>query len=105
MHLQESMSENKSLINLLNQMIANGQFKEHSKLPPERDLCIMLNATRGKIRKALAVMEAEGKIWRHVGRGTFVGRPPFKNNNPFQSIARSTNPMEIMEIRLVVEPR
>ena len=58
------VSEKEHLIEQLNSMISNGQFPEQSKLPPERDLAIKLNATRGKIRKALAVMEAEGKIWR-----------------------------------------
>jgi DNA-binding FadR family transcriptional regulator len=93
------------LLEQLNKMISDGQFPEQSKLPPERDLAEKLNATRAKLRKALAVMEAEGKIWRHVGRGTFVGCPPIDDNTSFPSIARSTNPMEIMEARLVVEPK
>ncbi len=102
---QDVMSNKDLLMEQLNKMISNGQFPEQSKLPPERDLAQKLNATRANVRKALAVMEAEGKIWRHVGRGTFVGRPPVGNNTPFPSIARSTSPMEVMETRLVVEPR
>ena len=99
------MSNKDLLMEQLNNMISDEQFPEQSKLPPERDLAKKLNATRANVRKALAIMEAEGKIWRHVGRGTFVGRPPVDNNTPFPSIARSTNPMEILESRLVVEPR
>lgn len=99
------MSNKDPLLKQLNKMISDGQFPEQSRLPPERDLALRLNATRAKLRKVLAVMEAEGKIWRHVGRGTFVGRPPVNNSTPFSTIARSTNPMEIMETRLVVEPR
>jgi len=99
------MTNKDLLIEQLNKMISDGQFPEQSKLPPERDLAKKLNASRANLRKALAVMEAEGKIWRHVGRGTFLGRPPVDNNTPLPSIARSTNPMEIMETRLVVEPR
>lgn len=99
------MSNKDLLIAQLNKMITDGRFPEQSKLPPERQLAKTLNATRAGLRKALAVMEAEGKIWRHVGRGTFVGGLPVQNNHPFKSIARSTNPAEIMETRLVVEPR
>ena len=43
-----------------------------SRLPTERQLAADLGATRTTVRRALAVLEAEGRISREVGRGTFL---------------------------------
>jgi DNA-binding FadR family transcriptional regulator len=43
-----------------------------SRLPTERQLAADLGATRTTVRRALAVLEAEGYISREVGRGTFL---------------------------------
>jgi len=43
-----------------------------SRLPTERQLAADLGATRTTVRRALAVLEAEGHISREVGRGTFL---------------------------------
>jgi DNA-binding FadR family transcriptional regulator len=43
-----------------------------ARLPTERQLAADLGATRTTIRRALAVLEAEGHISREVGRGTFL---------------------------------
>lgn len=43
-----------------------------ARLPTERQLAADLGATRTSIRRALAVLEAEGHISREVGRGTFL---------------------------------
>ena len=37
-----------------------------------------LGVTRAELRKALAVLEAENQIWRHVGKGTFIGSRPIE---------------------------
>lgn len=95
----------KKLIERLNGMIADGRIPEQSKLPPERELARELDVTRSSLRKALSLLEAEGKIWRHVGKGTFVGNPPTEKTFHLSSLTRFTNPMEIMEMRLVIEPR
>jgi DNA-binding FadR family transcriptional regulator len=93
------------LVNKLNKLITNGSFPENSKLPPERILSENLEVTRSSLRKALALLEADGKIWRHVGKGTFVGQPPIERELQVSLLAKITNPMEVMEMRLVVEPR
>jgi DNA-binding FadR family transcriptional regulator len=89
----------------LYKMISGRRFPRQSKLPPERELAKELNVTRARLRKALALLEADGKIWRHVGKGTYVGSPPTEQTLQLSFLAKSTNPMEIMEVRMVIEPR
>ncbi|HWG65356.1 MAG TPA: FCD domain-containing protein [Streptosporangiaceae bacterium] len=43
-----------------------------SRLPTERQLAADLGASRTSVRQALAVLEAQGRISREVGRGTFL---------------------------------
>ncbi len=95
----------KNMVERLKRMIGDGRFPEQSKLPPERELAQEFDVTRSTLRKALSLLEAEGKIWRHVGKGTFVGNPPTEKSLQLSSLTRFTNPMEIMEVRLVIEPR
>ena len=47
-----------------------------SRLPTERQLALDLGATRSSVRHALAVLQAEGRISREVGRGTFLRDAP-----------------------------
>jgi DNA-binding FadR family transcriptional regulator len=75
-----------------------------SRLPPERDLAETLGVTRAGLRKALSVLEAENQIWRHVGKGTFIGSRPIETLADVAAITRRTNPTEVMRTRLVLEP-
>ena len=74
------------------------------KLPTERALCEMLDVSRRSVRRALAVLEAEGHIWRRQGSGTFVGPAPLPILLSLEDVARQSNYMEVMEIRLRLEP-
>ncbi|HEY5019022.1 MAG TPA: FCD domain-containing protein [Streptosporangiaceae bacterium] len=46
-----------------------------SRLRTERQLAIDLGVTRSSVRHALALLEAQGRISREVGRGTFLREP------------------------------
>jgi DNA-binding FadR family transcriptional regulator len=74
------------------------------RLPAERELCEMLGVSRGNLRKALAVLEKDGRIWRHVGKGTFVGSGPVDETIGISEIAGRTSPSEVMRARLLLEP-
>lgn len=56
--------------------IMNSGLSEGDRLPPERTLCTMLGVTRSELRKSLLLLEAEGLLTRHVGRGTYLARRP-----------------------------
>ncbi len=73
------------------------------RLPPERQLCETLGVSRGELRKALAALERAGEVWRHVGKGTFVGAAPSEGADLAATAARSS-PTEVMNARLLLEP-
>lgn len=79
--------------------------REGAQLPPERELCLQLKISRGTLRKILDRLEAKGKIWRHIGRGTFVGRRPLEIARNLMEIADATHPLELLEFRLLLEPQ
>jgi DNA-binding FadR family transcriptional regulator len=76
------------------------------RLPPEREIATRLGVARSEVRKALAVLEAEGRVWRHVGKGTFVtrGATAPERKPGIAELADATSPPEAMEARLIVEP-
>ena len=43
------------------------------RLPSEPRLSEVLGVSRGRLRTLLKKLEDDGEIWRHVGKGTFVG--------------------------------
>jgi GntR family transcriptional regulator, uxu operon transcriptional repressor len=45
-----------------------------ARLPTERRLALDLGVSRAAIRHAMAVLQAEGRVSREVGRGTFLRR-------------------------------
>lgn len=78
-------------------------FPPNTRLPAERELCEILGVSRGDLRKALATLESEGQLWRHVGKGTFTGaRQPEVMS--LSEIDRETNPAEVMRTRILIEP-
>ena len=78
---------------------------EERRLPPERALSEILGVSRGDLRKALAIMERDGRIWRHVGKGTFVGIRPLSTTIEIADIAARTTPSDVMRARLLLEPQ
>ena len=91
-----------------------------SRLPTERQLASDLGVTRSSVRHALAMLEAQGRISREVGRGTFLreapgaGRPAHGPAGPAPAgdgaragdLASSADfaPADVMTIRRLLEP-
>jgi DNA-binding FadR family transcriptional regulator len=81
-----------------------GGFAEGDRLPPERALAAKLGMTRSRVRLALARLETEGAVWRHIGKGTFVGAGRRESTDRTTHAAAFTSPREVMEARLALEP-
>ena len=84
--------------------IASARYPLHSQLPPERELAMQLQMPRGKLREALKLLEEEGRIWRRVGMGTFVGGRPRSTRSLPESLGAATTLAEILEARFLIEP-
>ncbi len=84
--------------------IHDGGFREGDRLPPERDLAARLDLTRNRLRLALARLEIDGGIRRHIGKGTFVGAARTDHESANARAASFTSPREVMEARLALEP-
>lgn len=97
------MEKLKEVENTLGGMLAN--LDPGTRLPPERSLCAELGISRGTLRKVLERLEARGRLWRHVGRGTFVGTRPASRDARFSVVSEATSPHELMEMRLILEPQ
>ncbi len=97
-------SEAERALETMRRMLDAGDYPLNSRLPPERELSQQLGVKRAVLRRALATLESEGQIWRHVGKGTFVGAPPNGMLNDIVGIADRTNPAEVMQARLMIEP-
>lgn len=86
---------------LLQEQTASGILGPGGKLATERDLAGQLTAPRSEIRRALASLERDGLITRHVGRGTFLTEAATRH---FNGAPPDTSPAEIMQTRLTIEP-
>lgn len=91
------------------------QLKTHQRrLPPERQLAAELGIGRNTVRRALALLEQDGLIVRHVGRGTFIAgggglAPPQLHALTTQGAlaidtSQGLSPRELLEVRYALEP-
>ncbi|HTH96735.1 MAG TPA: FCD domain-containing protein [Stellaceae bacterium] len=104
------MSEQKSsavVHRYLSEAITGGIYQPGTKLPTERALSTQFGVPRSTVRDALSILEAEQRIVRRIGSGTFVSSlhisPALASNHLIASADLS--PAEIMEARLLIEPR
>jgi len=85
----------------LRQAILDGRYAHGEKLPAERQFAAAFGASRATIRTALNRLEAERLVTRRLGAGTFVN---FRGRGDSESIAEQTSPLELIEVRLGIEP-
>ncbi len=85
----------------LRQAIVGGAYVFGERLPAERRLAASLSSSRATVREALRVLEHDNLITRRVGSGTFVS---FRPGMAGDDVAEITSPLELIEVRLAVEP-
>ena len=84
--------------------LEEANFGYQERLPPERELARQLGLTRTQLRSGMKQLQAEGIVWRHVGRGTFFGGRPADTNGHAEAVGITT-PRELMEARAAIEPQ
>lgn len=92
------------VLTLLQAYLAKTRLPADGRLPPERVLAEALGTSRGELRKALAVMETDGQLWRHVGKGTFLGSRPLAAIDEVAALAADATAPDLVQARLAVEP-
>jgi GntR family transcriptional regulator, uxu operon transcriptional repressor len=71
-----------------------------ARLPAERELAIELGVGRSAVRHAMGVLEAQGRISREVGRGTFLRPGGASEGGP-----DDFSPADVMLVRRMFEPQ
>lgn len=74
------------------------------RLPTERRLATEFGVTRTVVRHALAMLEAEGRVSREVGRGTFLRSPGGGGRLAARGVA-GVSPADVMAARRLIEPQ
>ena len=86
-----------------------------TRLPTERQLALDLGVSRAAVRHAIAVLQAEGRVSREVGRGTFLRGGPGMDEVPEGARvppdgeepgtpAADYAPADVMAVRRLFEP-
>jgi DNA-binding FadR family transcriptional regulator len=74
------------------------------RLPPERILARDFGVSRRAVRRALDLLEGEGRVSRQQGRGTYVSDPRMHTTDLAGALAKLTNPVDTLEARMAIEP-
>lgn len=98
------IADRKDAIDALIDFIDRGNFAPGDRLPAERELMVSLGMTRTTLRKALDALEHEGRIWRHVGKGTFIASRSTTRPGHLSKLCGQVTPVHMMRARLSLEP-
>lgn len=79
-------------------------LKDGDRLPPERELAARLGISRRALRQKLLALELDGRIWRGVGRGTFLGTKPIEAEGGVLPDLSRVSPHVVLDARLRFEP-
>lgn len=66
--------------NWIRARIESGELRPNEALPGERELVARLGLSRTTVRQALSDLVAEGVLYRHHGKGTFVAPRKYEQN-------------------------
>jgi GntR family transcriptional regulator, transcriptional repressor for pyruvate dehydrogenase complex len=88
----------------LRYLIGQAGARPDEPLPTERELAGRFGVSRRMLRRALSILETEGRIWRRQGKGTFTGPAAPPPTAGLSRLSSRTNFFEVMEVRLRIEP-
>lgn len=93
------------VIDQIKTLLAGGDLRPGSQLPPERQLAEMLGVSRPSLREALRALEYAGVLETRVGEGVFVsdGSCMLSNNLQMSHLLRQYALEEMIEVRKVLE--
>lgn len=91
-----------NVVTRLRRQILEGDYSFEERLPAERNLAEEFGVSRGTIRSVLQILESQHLVRRQIGSGTYVSHRQSANQ---QEIASVTSPLEMVEVRIAIEPQ
>jgi DNA-binding FadR family transcriptional regulator len=86
----------------LKEAIVGGRYAAGQRLPPERRLATHFSTSRGTVREALRQLTQQHLVERRIGSGTFI---TYRQAVEEHEIAEETSPLQLIEVRMAVEPQ
>jgi GntR family transcriptional repressor for pyruvate dehydrogenase complex len=84
-------------------LIEQRHLQPGDRLPPERDMAILLRVSRPSLREAVRVLEAQGRLAVRHGRGVFVQRAPSERELRYALAGAEVTNNELFAMREVLE--
>src|SRR5215510_11512408 len=94
------------VVQRIKELLARGELKAGSRLPPERDLADMLHISRPSLRTALKALSVMGIIRAKPGAGTYIAESipeVFTEPMHFMTLINNTSVEELFEARRIIE--
>jgi DNA-binding FadR family transcriptional regulator len=99
----KQMADDLTLLDQVKTWLTSSPRGEDGRIPPERELAEQFGVKRAQLRKALGILQSEGFVRRHVGRGTYFAEPSTVLPTA-DKLEIYTSPYESMQVRLILEP-
>ena len=96
---------NHDLAQLILERCEEPEYAVAGRLPTERALAAEFGVTRTMVRHALAVLEADGRVSREVGRGTFLTAAAETVSRGAVGAYSEVGPADVMAVRRLIEPQ
>lgn len=94
------------VVQRIKELLASGDLKAGSRLPPERELADMLHISRPSLRTALKALSVMGIIRAKPGAGTYIAESlpeVFTEPMHFMTLINNTSVEELFEARRIIE--
>lgn len=94
------------VVQRIKDLLARGELRAGSRLPPERELADMLNISRPSLRTALKALSVMGIIRAKPGAGTYIAESipeVFTEPMHFMTLINNTSVEELFEARRIIE--
>jgi GntR family transcriptional repressor for pyruvate dehydrogenase complex len=94
------------VVERIKELLARGELRAGSRLPPERELAGMLSISRPSLRTALKALSVMGIIRAKPGAGTYIAESlPEIFNEPmhFMTLIHNISDEELFEARRIIE--
>lgn len=88
-----------SVVNKLEQLIAEGEYPPGGRLPPERELAERFGVSRPTVREAIIALEARNRVRVKTGSGVYL----LDSKSGGNGIDPSITPFELTEVRALIE--